>query len=538
MHYRFRTILAGAVLLGLIAALSAYAGAGETGTTATTTAPAGTTVAPTGANASATAGQTDGDYRSRLPRVRTLESFSVNVVTEGLDFPWEMLWGPDNMLWVTERHGLRITKVNPETGAKKVMAEIKQAYPGPQHEGVLGMAFAPRFMDNGANNTVWVYYTCKDGDNRWGRVVTYVYDEANETLSGETVILDKLPAGDDHNGGRLRFGPDGKLYLSIGEQGHNQGSSYCLPIEAQRLPTYEEVQNRDWDSYRGKVLRMERDGGIPSDNPELQGVRSHVYTYGHRNPQGLVFIGDQLFECEHGPSSDDELNLLQPGGNYGWPHVAGFRDDMGYRYANYSAAPNCKDLPYDPDEIPDGVPIQRELEWFDVNFVPPVKTFWTVRSDHNFHDPRCAPDHTYLCYPTIAPSGIIYYPANGAIPEWRNSILVTTLKSGALYRVQLSYDEKPQVQGDVSKYFRSRNRYRVACIDPEGKRIFIATDNSGGAFDDQGRPAAAVRNPGSILVFTYNDAMENPDRQGSRTAATAASTATPAVLEDVEEPRN
>ena len=103
------------------------------------------------------------------------------------------------------------------------------------------------------------------------------------------------------------------------------------------------------------------DGGIPDDNPVINGVRSHVYTYGHRNPQGLVFVGDLLFEAEHGPSSDDEINLLVAGGNYGWPHVAGFRDDQGYVYGNWSAAPDCEKLAksYFPTDIPASVPQQK-----------------------------------------------------------------------------------------------------------------------------------------------------------------------------------
>lgn len=442
--------------------------------------------------------------------IPTAESFTGYVLTDGLDFPWEMLWGPDNMLWVTERHGLQITKVNPETGEKKVVGKIPDAYPGPQHEGVLGMAFAPNFLKSGGQNDLYVYYTLKKGDDRWGRLVKFPYDSGKAELGKESIILDKLPAGDDHNAGRVRFGPDGKIYLTIGEQGHNQGANFCLPIEAQRIPTNEELAAKDWDAYRGKSLRINPDGSIPADNPEIRGVRSHVFTYGHRNPQGLAFVGDQLYSSEHGPSSDDELNLLQAGGNYGWPHVAGFRDDQGYVYANYSAVGNCADLKFDANIIPDGVPIQRELEWYSDNFVPPVKTFYTVRTGYDYRpDSRCGADHAYLCWPTIAPSSVMHYPANGVIPGWQNSLLITTLKTGALFKINLSGDGK-QVQGDYDKVFRSRNRYRVAATDPSGKRIFIATDNSGGAKDDSGKPAAAVRNPGAILVFEFNpnDAAE------------------------------
>ena len=434
--------------------------------------------------------------------IPTAPAFSGAVLTEGLDFPWEMLWGPDNMLWLTERHGLRITRVNPDTGEKKVIGRIPDAYPGPQHEGVLGMAFAPGFSTSGGDNWLYVYYTLKDGDTRWGRLVRMSYDSGRDALGQEQIVLDRLPAGDDHNAGRVRFGPDGKIYLTIGEQGHNQGKNTCLPIEAQRIPSPYELEQKNWDAYRGKSLRINPDGSIPADNPEIKGVRSHVFTYGHRNPQGLTFVGKDIYSCEHGPSSDDEINKLEAGGNYGWPHVAGFRDGQGYEYANYSAAPNCPDLPHDPDVHPTGVPVQSEMEWFDPNFKAPVKTFYTVRADHDFHDTLCG-DNGYICFPTIAPSSIVYYPANGPIPMFRNSLLLTTLKSGSLLHVRMSGDAK-QVQGDYDRLFRGQNRYRVLAFDPKQPRVFIATDNSGGVMDLEGRPAGSVWNPGAILVFTYN----------------------------------
>ena len=99
------------------------------------------------------------------------------------------------------------------------------------------------------------------------------------------------------------------------------------------------MQAQDWSSYWGKILRIDLDGGIPSDNPAINGVRSHIYSYGHRNQLGLAFApGGLLYESEHGPSSDDEVNLILPGRNYGWPHVAGHRDDKAYTYANWSAS--------------------------------------------------------------------------------------------------------------------------------------------------------------------------------------------------------
>lgn len=149
----------------------------------------------------------------------------------------------------------------------------------------------------------------KDGkDGFWAKIIRMDYDGQTEKLTNPVIILDGIPAGNDHNAGRLVFGPDGKLYASKGELGHNQGANQCLPIEAQRLATAAEVEKGDWSSYVGKILRINPDGSIPADNPVINGVKSHIFSYGHRNPQGLVFVGKSLFSAEHGPSSDDEIN--------------------------------------------------------------------------------------------------------------------------------------------------------------------------------------------------------------------------------------
>jgi PQQ-dependent dehydrogenase (s-GDH family) len=151
-------------------------------------------------------------------------------------------------------------------------------------------------------------------------------------------ILVGLPHGTDHGGGRLVFGPDAKLYLSRGDHGSNFLANYCDVNRAQDTPTEAEIRRHDWSTYQGKILRINLDGSIPGDNPVIHGVRSHIYSYGHRNPEGMVFDGDKLYASEHGESVDDELNLIQPGKNYGWPLIAGFQDDQSYVYANWSAS--------------------------------------------------------------------------------------------------------------------------------------------------------------------------------------------------------
>ena len=155
----------------------------------------------------------------------------------------------------------------------------------------------------------------------------------------------------------MKIGPDRKLYYTIGDQGNDQLGNYCVPIESQRLPTQAEIQAKNYAAYVGKSLRLNLDGSIPNDNPEIAGVRSHVFTYGHRNPQGIDFGPDgTLYESEHGPKTDDEINILKAGANYGWPHVAGMKDGKAYRVRPVGGVDHAvrADQIQRPGDSPDG----------------------------------------------------------------------------------------------------------------------------------------------------------------------------------------
>jgi PQQ-dependent dehydrogenase (s-GDH family) len=301
------------------------------------------------------------------------------------------------------------------------------------------------------------------------------------------------------------MGSDGKLYYTIGDQGRNQFQYACLPILAQSLPTAAQVTARDWTAYQGKILRLNLDGSIPADNPVLDGVRSHVYTYGHRNAQGIDFgPSGKLYASEQGPKTDDEVNLINAGGNYGWPRVAGFKDDQAYVYANWSASQGvpCTSLTYSDFVIPPSVPQQRETDFDDPAFVPPLRTFYTVSSTFNFQDPRCAENEWYfICWPTVAPSSLELYPARRAVPGWANSLLMPSLKDGTVYRMRLSADGRRV--GKPFPMWTSVNRYRDTAISHDGASVYVATDAAGLARDPSGRPTAALQNPGAILEFHY-----------------------------------
>jgi PQQ-dependent dehydrogenase (s-GDH family) len=450
--------------------------------------------------------------------LRGTKEFRRSVLISGLAGPWALLWGPDNMLWVTERTGKRISRIDPVSGQKSVAITIDEvSAPGAQ-DGLLGMALDPQLLRSASHNYVYVAYSYVDRTKEpnpwfpdpaspyhylWSKIVRLTYDKASGTLSKPVDVITGLPVGNDHVSGRLRFGPDKKLYFTIGDGGHDQLGNFCLPIQAQRLPTQHEVDRKDYSAYMGKSLRLNLDGSIPRDNPKLAGVVSHVYTYGHRNMEGLDFGPDgTLYASEHGPKTDDEINILTPGSNYGWPNVAGFKDDKAYEYARWAdASTPCSQLTFSDIVIDPSVPREPESA-YKVRFVPPIATMFTVPTGFNFHDPACG-GADVICWPTVAPSSVHYYASKGkGIPGWDKVLLITTLKRGSLYVLPLSSDGK-SAAGHFSRYFQSENRLRDLAVSPDGRTLYIATDNSGLLEALAGGMASTVENPGAILVFTY-----------------------------------
>jgi len=426
------------------------------------------------------------------------EHFTTRVVAGALGNPWEITWGPDGHLWVTERSAFRVTRINPADGSKHVALTLDDAYTSVDQDGLLGLALHPDLLTGRSRDYVYIAYTHDvdpgPGVTRNLRVRRYTYDRSSQTLTTPIDVIDGLPAWDDHGGGRLRVGPDGKLYLTRGDQGSNWLANYCNVTRSQELPTADEVRARDWSKYQGKILRINLDGSIPDDNPVINGVRSHIYTYGHRNPQGLVFAPNgMLYSAEHGPSTDDELNLITAGGNYGWPLIAGYKDDRDYVYTNWSASSPepCQTLKFSSLIIPASVPQTRESS-FTAAFVAPLVTFFTVPAGY---------DRAKSGTATIAPSGLDLY-ASTAIPGWATSLIVTGMRTGAIYRAKLSRDGK-HVEGEPLEYFKAESRYRDLAISPDGLRIYVSTDDHGSTMGDGGKTVSVLANPGSILEFTY-----------------------------------
>lgn len=447
------------------------------------------------------------------------QQFTGKVLATGLANPWEVTWGPDNFLWVTERTAGRITRINPVDGQKSTAIEIAEVTAPGGQDGILGLALHPDLLKGKGSDFVYTAYTYLDKTRPpregiadpnspyrqlYTKIVRLTYDQATGKLHDSVELISGLPASSDHNSGRMKIGPDGKLYYTIGDGGHNQLANYCIPIEAQRLPTADELKAKDYLAYQGKSLRLNLDGSIPDDNPVIKGVQSHVFTYGHRNMQGIDFAPNgTLYASEQGPKTDDEINILLPGRNYGWPHVAGFRDDMAYQYARWpDATTPCRELHFSDLKIDPSVPRENETSWKE-DFEPPVATMFTVPSDWNFSDPACH-GVDFICWPTVAPSSIeVYMPKAGiGIPGWDNSLIVTTLKRGSLYRIPLAADGRT-LRGPIERFFQSEDRFRDTAVSPDMKTIYVATDSGGMAEALGGGITHTMQNPGSILAFTY-----------------------------------
>jgi PQQ-dependent dehydrogenase (s-GDH family) len=472
----------------------------------------------------------------------------------GFSFPWEITYGPDDSLWVTEAHGYRIYKINPGDKGFRLVADLnslkdfnyyKPVIPStgitavPAQGGLEGLAIHPLFTSGKPYIYVVLVYhlnntsgeptivsdsgslstnnnlcdgTSNDGHPCFYRskVLRYTYDFTTGTLGSMQVMLDGLDGSNDHNSGRLKVSPAGAesdgnyyLYYTIGDMGAGQFNNASRINNAQ-----------DSDIYEGKVLRLnaEQDGDapnvldpynqwIPNSNPFLSsitGYRTAVFSYGHRNSQGLVWAnvngGWTLYNSEHGDKSDDEVNIIQSGHNYGWPKVAGMCDD------NY----NDTDANVNNDYLANKL-VHNEHSFCQThNTTEPIFSFFNV---NGLSVPSSGVSN--YTWPTIAPSSIDYY-YNSAIPGWNNSLLVTSLKLG-MYRLKLKSDgsgidstSTPQITDTIA--YLHGFRIRDIAIAPTGDTLFLAIDSSGSTSGPTGGFSGVttnVTNPGFILRMVY-----------------------------------
>ncbi len=252
--------------------------------------------------------------------------------------------------------------------------------------GLVGLTIDPKFNENHYVYLHWTYKDEMDG-NQYKKVIRFKYDDINNLLLQDKVLIDKIPANQIHNSGPLKFGPDGMLYITNGDADISPQS---------RKRQLDNPWKRSFDALNGKILRIDRDGNIPEDNPF---PNSPIYTYGHRNVFGLAFhpITGLPFITENGPDTDDEINILHKGMDYGWPVRLGYAKPVVEqdKYATYN---------FDPDK-----------------YINPI---WSTGT------------------PTTAPTGITFYNAN-RYTDFANDLFFLTLVDISLHRIKLkppSYD--------------------------------------------------------------------------------------------------
>ncbi|WMJ81602.1 PQQ-dependent sugar dehydrogenase [Clostridium sp. MB40-C1] len=316
--------------------------------------------------------------------------YEIEVIAENLYVPWAMDISNEGKIYFTERSGaIRII----EDGKLLTQPLITFGTPfiSRGEGGLMGIALDPNYSQN---HYMYVMHSYTEGNQIYNRVVRLV--ENNNRAFIDRVLLDKIPGGQIHNGGRLKIGPDKKLYITTGDAGNS-------------------ALAQDLRSTAGKILRIELDGSIPKDNPI---ANSPVYSLGHRNPQGLAWNSENiLYASEHGQLAHDEINIIQPGANYGWPLAQG-------------------------DEESQEVKIQKPL----------------IHSGEE----------------TWAPSGIAFVNQG----PWQDKLLVTNLRGQQLLAISL--DEKGTVVKDVESWFKNQYGRLRDVIQGKDGSIYLTTSNRDG----------------------------------------------------------
>ncbi len=316
-------------------------------------------------------------------------ALTVTTLASGLDIPRGMAIVPDGRLFVTERPGRLRVIVGGVLQAAPVITLPVEAV---SEAGLLGLAADPGFATNGH---LYVYYSYRSGASILNRVARLAVTGSSAVQ--DRVLLEGIPGASFHDGGRIKIGPDGLLYATTGDAGDSS-------LAQQQA------------SLAGKILRMTRDGAIPPGNP-FPG--SYVYTLGHRNPQGLAWDSSgTLYATEHGDTSNDEVNRIGAGLNYGWPTIVG----------RGNTPP----------------------------FIDPIFLFF--------------PD-------TCAPSGATFV-ASAMIPEWNGDLLFTCLRGVHLHRLRLSGPGSETIAVSETLYSGTYGRMRDVVVGPDGA-AYVSTSNGG-----------------------------------------------------------
>lgn len=316
--------------------------------------------------------------------------YDIEIIAENLYVPWAIAISQEGKLYFTERSG-EIRVIENGSILPQPLVAFQPPFISSGEGGLMGIVLDPDFIQN---RYMYVMHTYEEDNRIYNRVIRLVEENNNAFI--DQVLIDRIPGARIHNGGRLKIGPDQNLYITTGDAGNSSLA-------------------QDLSSIAGKILRINLDGSIPNDNP-FPG--SPIYSYGHRNPEGIDWnINNILYASEHGQSAHDEINIIRPGANYGWPLVQG-------------------------DEVLSGVDIQRPL----------------IHSG----------DVTW------APSGITFVTQG----TWEGRLLVANLRGEQLLMITLNEDGSNVL--DVETIFRGQfGRLREALESNDGS-IYLTTSNVDG----------------------------------------------------------
>jgi glucose/arabinose dehydrogenase len=337
--------------------------------------------------------------------VYSAEAVTTETLATGLGVPWGMAIMPDNTLLISQREG-RLSLLNLNSGSLTDITGLPAIKVSGQG-GLFDVALSPDYANN-----QWIYLSySKDISGQGATTLARAKIAGNSLIDWQDLLVTKSTTDTSaHFGGRITFDNKNHIFLSVGERGFRPNA-------------------QDLSTHAGSILRLNLDGSVPADNPFVNDKNAlpEIWSYGHRNPQGLFFnkITEQLWEIEHGPRGGDEINLIKAGKNYGWPVIS-----FGLEY-------------YTPRAVGEGTE--------KAGMEQPIKVY----------------------VPSIAPSSIIQYMGN-AFPQWHNNLLAGALKLQHLNRIVL--DEHDQAVSETRLLRNVEGRIRNIIESPEGW-LYVSTDD-------------------------------------------------------------
>lgn len=447
-----------------------------------------------------------------------------------LDNPWEVTYGPDGKLWVTESKGYRLYRIDPISGARDTVLDISQGstfLPAPDQVfnmqynittnnpqgGFAGLALHPQLLaPSNPKNFVYLSYVYSFGSDLnpngifyTNRVVRFTYNTGTGKLESPVSLCDTVPGSNDHNSQRMIIAPIGGssyLFYAAGDVGSGQFSNRLRPIKSQLT-----------NSYEGKILRfnLESDGDagtldrwIPNDNPYSAslGVQSAVWAIGIRNNQGFAYDTalNIMYGSSHGPYSDDEINIIDSFKNYGHPQVIGYASDDNYNGVTAGAplvtAGGVSTCPVITDESNNAAALGSRYR--DPLFSAYAPNNATITNIWNTNPNNAG-------WPSEGWSGLDLYQDN-LVPGWKKSLIAASLKWGRLVKIRLSSNGTAVVPSggqDTVSYFGSTNRFRDLAIGPLGKDLYVIMDRSTTTSGPSALFPVVPACPGCVQKYTF-----------------------------------